>query len=171
MINDIMRKSQKGPKALSSKGGNMNSELIFSVKDLLLFILWALLVGIFGYLILILHRAFKMVKQVSKIVEDNKESIDKTLAIVPDLTQNIESISGEVSHDISAFRETIDNVSETTESVTETINENKSFIDGLSSFMHTISIGKALYDKYFGDKIVDIKDVVSEVEKEMSKES
>lgn len=148
----------------------MNSELVFSFKDLLLFVLWGFLVGIFAYLLLILRRALKVMKQVNQIVDSNRESIDKTLAIVPDLTQNIESISNEVSHDIAAFRGTVDNIAETTESVSETINENKSFVDGISSFMHTMAIGKALYDKYFGHHVEVVKEVIKEVEIEPTNE-
>ncbi len=141
----------------------MDNQLVITVKDLLLFILWGALLTLFIYLILILRRALKIVKSVNQVVDENRANIDATLNIVPDLSKHIEVITGEVAHDVQSFRTTIDNIAGTTESVTGTIKENQSFVSGLSSFLHTMSIGKALYDKYFGGKIRDIKETVSEV--------
>ena len=141
----------------------MESQLVFTFKDLLLLILWGSLVTLFVYLILILRRVLKIVKSVNLIVDDNKTSIDSTIAIVPELAKHAEVISSEVAHDIQSFRTTIDNISETTESVTGTIKENKGFADGLASFMHSVSIGKVLYDKYFSKKVKDIKEAANDV--------
>lgn len=142
----------------------MDSQMIFTFKDLLLFVLWGCLVTLLIYLVLILRRALLIVKQVNQIVDGNRKSIDATMEVVPLLTKHLESITDEVAHDVQAFRGSVDNIAETAESVTNTINENKDFVGGLSSFMHTVSIGKALYDKYFGEKVKDFKDIVSEVE-------
>jgi len=143
----------------------MGNQMIFTFKDLLLFVLWGCLVTLLIYLVLILRRALLVMKQVNQIVDGNRKSIDATMDVVPLLTKHLETITDEVAHDVQAFRGTVDNIAETAESVTDTINENQNFVGGLSSFMHTVSIGKALYDKYFGDKVKEFKDVVSEVEK------
>ena len=142
----------------------MENQLVITVKDLLLFILWGSIVTLFVYLILILRRVLKIIKSVNSVVDGNRQNIDATLNIVPELTKHIETITGEVAHDVQAFRPTVDNVAETTESVTETIKNNKGFVDGLSSFMHTFSVGKALYDKFFSGKMQDVKDVMDEVD-------
>lgn len=142
----------------------MNSQLVFSVKDLLLVILWGSLVTLFVYVILILRRTLKIVKQVNQLVDDNRSSIDNTLSVVPELTKNIEMISSEVAHDVGAFRETVDNIADTTQSVTGAIRENQGFMSGLGSIMHTVAIGKALYNRYFGDRIDDLKTTVSDVD-------
>jgi len=141
----------------------MGSQLVFTLKDLLLFILWGSLVTLFIYLILILRRVLKIIKSVNLIVDDNKTNIDSTMNVVPELAKHAEVITNEVAHDIQAFRSTIDNIAETTESVTGTIKENKGFADGLASFMHSISIGKVLYDKYFSKKVKNVKDAANEV--------
>lgn len=148
----------------------MENQLVITVKDLLLFILWGSLVTLFVYLILVVRRVLLIVKQVNQVVDGNRQNIDATLDIVPELSKHIEVITGEVAHDVQAFRTTIDNIAGTTESITETVKENQGFVDGLSSFMHTFSIGKALYDKYFGSKIKDFKVTVAEVKKEMEDE-
>lgn len=145
----------------------MDSQLVITLKDFLLFILWAGLAVIFIYLILILSRALRVMKQINLIVEDNRKSIDETLEVVPDLTKNIEAISGEISHDIAAFRDSVDNVAETAGSVTDTLKKNKGAIEALSSFLHTVSVGKVLYDKYFKEKVDDIKDAADAVQETM----
>lgn len=141
----------------------MDSQLVISVKDLLLFILWGGIVTIFVYLIMILRHALKVVKSVNGVITDNRQSIDDTLTIVPDLAKHVETITGEVAHDVKAFRPTVDNIAETSHSITDTLKENQGFVDGLSSFMHTVSIGKVLYDRYFSGKMHDIKDAANEV--------
>ncbi len=142
----------------------MDSQLIITVKDLLLFILWGSIVTLFAYLILILRRVLKIVKSVNQVVDGNRENIDATLDIVPELTKHVEAITGEVAHDIQSFRTTVDNIAGTTESVTGKIKENQGFVDGLGSFMHTFAIGKAFYDKYFASKVDDIKETLNEVD-------
>ncbi|MDO4799820.1 MAG: hypothetical protein Q4A52_04800 [Bacillota bacterium] len=145
----------------------MDGALVITVKDFLLFILWMLLCGVLIYVILILSKAYLVVKSIGKIVTDNKPHIDSTLEVVPNLTKNVADISGEVAHDIQAFRPTVDNIAETSANVTGKLNENSGLVSGIGSFVHTISIGKALYDKYFGNKyqatIEDIKDTLREV--------
>lgn len=142
----------------------MGSELVITVKDLLLFILWAGIVTFFIYLILILKNVLKIVKNVNKVVEDNKVAIDSTLEVVPEITKHAEIITGEVAHDIQSFRNTVDNIASTTESVSGAIKSNQGFVGGLSSLMHTVSIGKVLYDKYFASKVKDVKDAANEVD-------
>jgi len=107
-------------------------------------------------------------KAFNEVVDSNRENIDATLNIVPDLTKHVEAITGEVAHDVQAFRTTIDNIAGTTESITDTVKENQGFMNGLSSLMHTVAIGKAFYDKYFASKIKDVKDTVSEANAEFN---
>lgn len=141
----------------------MDSTLVFSLKDVLMFILWGALVTLLVYLILIFRNALLTVKSVRKLVEDQSKNIDATMVLVPDLTRNITAITEEAAHDLQAFRGTVDNIAETTDAVTSTINENKGFVDGLSSFMHTVSIGKVLYDKYFAKGVKDVKNAANDV--------
>lgn len=141
----------------------MDNVLVFSLKDLLMFVLWGALVTLLVYLILIFRRALLTMKQINQMVEEQRQNIDATMAIVPDLTKNINTITEEAAHDIQAFRSSVDNIAETTNAVTSTLNENKGFIDGLSSFMHTISIGKVLYDKYFAKGVKDVKEAANDI--------
>jgi ABC-type transporter Mla subunit MlaD len=120
---------------------------------------------------LILRRALLIVKQVQQIITDNKTNINATMDIVPSLMKNVDTITDEVAHDVNAFRNTIDNIASTTESVTNTIKSNNGIVDGLSSIMHSAAITKTLYDKYFHSKIKPVKDVFTDVQKNTSAEN
>ncbi len=145
----------------------MPTQIIFTFQDLLLFLLWGLVVAIFVLLIMILLRSYKIVKALNKTIEDNRTHIDKTLAIVPKLSENLEKISTEVEHDLNAFTPTVDNIAETSENVTSKLNENAGLVSGIGSIVHTVSIGKALYDKYFSKKyqttMTEVKDAIYDV--------
>lgn len=155
----------------------MPTTITFTFQDLLLFVLWGLLVTVFVLLIMILIKAWKIMKHLQFVVSDNKVHIDKTLEIVPKLSDNFEKISSEIAHDVAAFRPTVDHVAATSENVTAKLNENSGLVSGIGSIVHTISIGKALYDKYFGKKteatltdlkeaIYDVGDTIRSIEKE-----
>jgi len=148
----------------------MSSQIVFSFKDLLLFILWGALVGVFAYLILILRRAYKVMKEVNLIIEDHRKEVDESLEVVPELLKNVDAITKEVAHDMGAFRGTVDNIAETTEAVTDTLNQNKSVLGGVSSFVHTLSIAKALFDKFFGDEEPEVDDMAASVQKTATEE-
>lgn len=128
----------------------MSSQIIFSFKDLLFFILWGCLVGVFIYIILILRRALLVMREVNLLIKKHRTEIDATLEVVPDLVKNVETITGEVAHDVKAFRGTVENIAETTEAVTETIKENKGIVSSVSSIIHTFSLVKVFYDKFVG---------------------
>ena len=97
------------------------------------------------YAIVILRKTYLTIKELHKIVEDNKENIDKTMNEVPDLTKNITRITDEVAHGTEVFRGTVDNVADTTQTVSSKING--TVTESLASLMHTATIGKKAYDK------------------------
>lgn len=146
----------------------MPTTITFTFQDLLLFILWGLVVAVFVLLIRILLRALKIMKEIQLTVSENREHIDRTIELVPKISNHVEAISSEVAHDIAAFRPTIDNVAQTTENVSAKLEENSGLVGGIGAIMHTVSIGKALFDRYFGKKmetsIGDIKDAILDVE-------
>ncbi len=145
----------------------MPTQIIFTFQDLLLFLLWGLVVAVFILLIMILLRSYKIVKALHKTIEDNRTHIDRTIAIVPGLSANLEKISAEIEHDLVAFTPTVDNIAETSENVTSKLSENAGLVSGIGSVVHTVSIGKALYDKYFGKKyettMTEVKDAIYDV--------
>lgn len=129
----------------------MNSPISITLSDLGIIVIWGLVSAILIYIILILARFYKSFKQVMQVMEDNRAHIDKTLAEVPEITHNANVISREMAHGLEAFHGTVDNIAETTESVTGVIKDRGSVVNGITSVIHTASILKSAFDKFFGD--------------------
>lgn len=127
----------------------MDTVITFTLKDLLLSGVYIALIAMIIYIIKILMKANNSIKNINAVVEENRKQIDQILKEAPGIAQNVNTISEEVAHDIQQFRGTIDNIAETSESVTGVIKENKSVVDGLTSIFHTASIAKGTYDKFF----------------------
>lgn len=128
----------------------MDNSIVITLKDIGMITLWALGCGVLIFMILILKRLYDMVKMINQTLKDNRPHIDRTLQEVPEITQNVSSISGEVAHIMQAFHGTIDNVAETSESVTSVMKDHQGLIDTFSSFFNVLSKAKSLYTHYFG---------------------
>jgi|LGVE01.1.fsa_nt_gb uncharacterized protein YoxC len=127
----------------------MDTIITFTLKDLLLCGVYLALIAMIIYIIKILMKAHSSMKHINAIVEDNRKEIDAILKEAPGISQNVNTISEEAAHDIARFRGTIDNIADTTESVTGVVKDNSSVVDGLTSVFHTASIAKGAYDKFF----------------------
>ncbi|BEP27697.1 hypothetical protein [Helicovermis profundi] len=126
----------------------MNGEIIFTLKDIGMFVLWLLLCGILVYIILLLKNLYSSLKVVKGIIKNNEESINKVLDESPGISKNINDISKEVAYDLSVFKGTIDNIAETSESVTGVIKDNNTVVDSMSSVLHTATMAKKAVDKF-----------------------
>ncbi len=127
----------------------MNSQIVFTIKDLGMFVLWGLLVAVLIYILLILVRFYRSFKEVMAIVDDNRQNIDKVLDEAPGISQNINQISGEVSHIMTSFHGTIDNVAETSESVTGSFKDNNELVAQISSIFKILTTIKEGFDRLF----------------------
>lgn len=125
----------------------MSSEITFTIKDFGMLLLWAGLTAAVWYLVMILHKVYKTVKEVHMLIERNREQVDATLQEVPAITKNVQEITTEVSHGMQAFRPTVDNVAETTDSVTRAVKDNNSATEVIVSFFHVLNTIKRLLDK------------------------
>ena len=115
-----------------------------SSVDLFLSIFLISLTVLVVYAIMILRKSYLSIKEIQKLVEENRESIDKTLAELPGVTENVKRITEEVAHGAEAFHGTVDNVAETADTVTAKVNN--TVTEGLASVMHTASLGKKAFD-------------------------
>ncbi len=131
------------------KGATMDTIITFTLKDLLVCGVYLALIVMIIYIIKVLMKLHSSMKHVNSVIEDNRIEIDAILKEAPGISQNVNTISEEVAHDITQFRGTVDNIAETTESVTEVVKDNQSVVDGLTSIFHTASIAKGAYDKFF----------------------
>ncbi len=60
-----------------------------------------------------------------KIVDEKRPEIDAVIDELPGITQNVNTISGEVAHGMEAFHQSVENLAETSDNVTEAIAEKK----------------------------------------------
>jgi ABC-type transporter Mla subunit MlaD len=127
----------------------LNSQLVFTLKDFGMLVLWALLVAILIFILLVLIRFYRSFKDIMKIVDDHRTNIDKVLEEAPGITKNVNQISDEVNTTLKAFHGTIQNVAETTETVTGNIKDNKDIVSNISSVFNTARIVKGSYDRIF----------------------
>lgn len=127
----------------------MNSEIVFTLKDLGMFVLWGLLVAVLIYILLILVRFYRSFKEVMAIVDENRQNINQVLDEAPGITKNVNQISEEVSHIMTAFHGTIDNVAETSEEVTGTFKENNELVGQISAVFKVLAAVKEGLDRIF----------------------
>ena len=126
----------------------MNGEIIFTLKDIGMFVLWVLLCGILVYIILLLKNLYSSVKVLKGIIKNNEESINKVLDESPGISKNINDISSDLAYDMSLFKGTVENIAETSESVTNVIKENNTIVDTVSSVLHSATLAKKSVDKF-----------------------
>lgn len=142
----------------------MNTQIVFTIKDLGMFVLWGLLVAVLIYILLILIRFYRSFKSLMAIVDDNRENINKVLDEAPGITQNVNQISDEAAHFMSAFRGTVDNVADTSEAVTGSFKENNDLVAQISSGFKILATIKEGFDKLLGK--VKNEEVVTQKSKE-----
>lgn len=125
----------------------MSSAITFTVKDFGMLLLWAGLTLAVWYLVMIFHKLYRTVTEVHRLVERNREQVDATLQEIPAITRNVQEITTEVSHGMQVFRPTVENVAETSDSVTRAVKDNQSITETLVSFFNVLNTIKRLLDK------------------------
>lgn len=105
--------------------------------DLGLLLLGSALIILIVYAILILKNINETLKVVRKVVEDNRKSIDLVIDQAPSIAANIESISGDLAHDVKAVQGTIDQFAGASEVAASALSENT---DVLSSIMGVVQV-------------------------------
>ncbi len=156
----------------------MNSVIAFTLKDLGLFVLWGLLCAVLVYILLILIRAYRSVKQIMKLIDAKRIEVDKVIDELPGITANINTISGEVAHGMEAFHDTVDNIATTSENISKNVADKSDPAGRLASLMHVAAMAKELYQTYFGNKEEEEEETVmvykevpkSEVDEALSEE-
>lgn len=138
----------------------MNTQIVFTLKDLGMFVLWGLLVAVLIYILLILVRFYRSFKQIMAIVDENRQNINQVLDEAPGITKNVNQISEEAAHFMSAFHGTVDNVAETSEAVTGTFKENSDIVSKISMVFKVLGVLKDGIDKLRGKE----EDIATEEE-------
>jgi methyl-accepting chemotaxis protein len=127
----------------------MNLQIVFTLKDLGLLVLWGLIVVVLVYILLILIRFYRSFKEIMAIIDENRQNINQVLDEAPGITKNVNQISGEVSHFMEAFHGSVDNVAETSESVTGSFKDNNELVSQISAIFKILTTIKDGLDRFF----------------------
>lgn len=127
-------------------------KIIISLSDLGLMVLWAALLVLIFYLVSVLKRLNDTLKEVWEIIGANKENIEKTLNEIPSIAKNIDTITGEISHDVQAVRDTIDTVAEKSGAAAKSLADTDSIITGITAVIQIFLFIKNIWNDIFSKK-------------------
>ncbi len=99
------------------------------------------------YAILVLKNLYDTMKVFRKIVEENASNLKSVMDRAPAIAENIESISGDLSHDVHAVQGTIENLLGTTEAAAGALAGNT---DVISSIMGVVQVIMVIKDFFSG---------------------
>lgn len=128
------------------------NNITISLSDLGLMLLWAALLVLIVYLVLVLKKVNDALKEVREILANNKENIEYTLNEMPSIAKNIDAITGEVSHDVQAVRETIDTITEKSGSAAKSLTDTDSIITGITAIIQMSMFLKNFLENTFPKK-------------------
>lgn len=99
-----------------------------TIQDLFKLILFLLGIGAMSYLVLIFKHIFKLLKKINSVIEENEISLDTTLKQLPQISENINSITKsadiaikDLAPEINGLVHNINTISGKVESITESI--------------------------------------------------
>ncbi|SHK17065.1 DUF948 domain-containing protein [Paramaledivibacter caminithermalis] len=126
--------------------------IAITLSDLGLILLWAALLVLICYLILVLKKFNDTLKEVRDILSNNKENIEETLKEMPSIAKNIDEITGEVSHDVKAVRDTVDTITEKSGAAAKSLDNTDSIITGITSIIQLAIFAKNFWENTFPKK-------------------
>lgn len=101
-------------------------DMTITVRELLLFLLALLAMGVLAYLIILLKNANKILSQLGKTFDSHEDDIDRTLTELPNITSNL----SKVSDDVNKISGDVSNVLELTQGDIVELVQNISSISG-----------------------------------------
>ncbi|WP_432662242.1 DUF948 domain-containing protein [Wukongibacter baidiensis] len=128
------------------------TNITLTLSDLGLMLLWVALLVLICYLVIVLKRFNDTLKDVQEILGNNKENIEGTLNELPSIAKNIDSITGEVSHDVKAVRETIDTITEKSGAAAKSLSDTDSIITGITAIIQMAIFIKNFWENNFPKK-------------------
>ncbi len=121
---------------------------VISVKDLISFILFLLGATAVLYLVIVLHNVNKLVKQVSLVIADNKTNIDKTMEVMPEVANNLNSTVVSIKGTVDRTGNIIDNFEGTVSEVAASFEDtSESIIDVIKASINVIKTIMSLFSK------------------------
>lgn len=121
---------------------------VISVKDLISFILFLLGATAVVYLVIVLHNVNKLVKQVNLVIADNKTNIDKTMEVMPEVANNLNSTVVSIKGTVDRTGNIIDNFEGTVSEVAASFEDtSESIIDVIKASINVIKTIMSLFSK------------------------
>ncbi len=124
----------------------------FTLSDFFTILLYVAGVAALVTLIAILLRAYKILGDVKTIIKENQTNITKILEEIPELSKNVSGITAEVDHLAKAFRPSVDNIADTTESITKTVKENNPINETILGAYKTVNNANKVVSEFKAKK-------------------
>ena len=83
-------------------------DIAFTLRDLLLFLLFCFISAVCVYLIIILKNLNRFFGNMNRITEENDENIKKTITMLPDVTKNINSAALGINENLDKVVKVVD---------------------------------------------------------------
>lgn len=93
-------------------------DVSLTINDLFRIGLYIVGIGALGYLIVVLKNVAKLISKIGSIVEDNQESINATIKEVPEISENINSITKNANIAIKEMTPDINGIVKNANSIT-----------------------------------------------------
>lgn len=123
-------------------------ELMISLGDLITIVLFILGSALLVYLILVVSKLLRVIKNVDEIVEKNKENIQKSIEKLPEITDNAAKITGMVKNNLDSVQHVFDDVGKISTTVRDGVETiQKDIILKVKSVLDIIDIVKRLIEK------------------------
>lgn len=105
-------------------------DVSLTINDLFKILLYLVGIGALGYLIVVLRNLAKLTTRAIKIVEENEENINSTIKQIPEISENINSISKntdkalkDMAPEINNVLHNVNNISTKVGSITDSVEE------------------------------------------------
>lgn len=131
---------------------NTDYIITFNVKDFLWSLLIIALIVLVVFIILLIAKAIKNLAATHKIILMNQENITKILQNAGSISGSTDAIVKDVSHMTGAFKPSVDNIAEATETITDTFKNNNSVNEAIVKAYKVVSGANKMAKKYTNRK-------------------
>ncbi len=120
--------------------------VVFTLQEIAVFILFLLAVGVGVYLIIALRNINSLAREINQVVEANRSNIDLTLSYLPEISENLRESSIGIRKSVSQTEAAIDVL---TENVTDAVTTVNKAADSITTYSVIVTeIVKTLMDMF-----------------------
>ncbi len=146
---------------------NASYTITLNVKDLLWGILILALIVLVLFIIALIYKAIKNLSATHKIIQSNGHNISKILENASNISTNANSVSNDIAHASNAFKPSVENIADVTESITQTFKDNNSINEAILKAYKFVNKGAKMAENYKNKKKnEEVADEVEKTEKE-----